>query len=96
MSSQTLDETEPTQPINQRQLDQQNYQKVHDLLEPDSDYEYGDILPLRSHKKTKELELAVPNAVRETGKGLFDLIMSPHLGELTPDAQMGLFTLATG
>lgn len=73
-------------------------QRLRAALEPEEGYQYGEVLPLRTSasKPGTTMQLALPNMLRDVGKGVLDLLEGTKTGQVTPDASMALVNLATG
>jgi hypothetical protein len=61
-------------------------------------WNYGRVLPLRSREGEGgkiEMELALPESLRDLATGALDLLEGPYTGRMTPEASNALFNLAT-
>lgn len=70
----------------------QDFQRMRSAVAEDPGWKYGSVLPLRGRGEgdTAELQFAMPGFVRDTARGLIDLLEGPYTGQMTPEATMAL------
>jgi len=69
--------------------------ELRSLLAPAPNTEYGSALPIARDLTTGQTRWAMPNFLRESARGILDLVEGPITGTVTPEGTMTLLDAAT-